>query len=924
MAADHGESGGNSEPKILENNRRKLLVNEKVEVRSLEDGFLGSWHVATVIFSENLFRRVQYDHLLSDDGSDNLIEPVNITPMIDGVDTGVIVVMPKNHRGIIRPLPPSRDLGTRCLQYGQCVDLFHEDAWWEGVIFDREDGQEQRRIFFPDMGDEMVAGIHMLRLTQDWDEVTDEWKPRGSWMFLELIDAVGQDWPLPVSIKQIWYEVRVKSGFEKLKDWTSSLQNIWRELVLQVLVDNFKITVKQFLKELNSSQDLVEEGPLLLEFPESALREYLLGNSHAVVPFEVTCKFDSKGMLPIDQNETSHHHFEEHNDQDYLASISKVLTHEEEIFGLPPALLILSPNPDETSRTGSNNHNEAARIMSSDMPHMELKSSGRKKREWLSAVPDLVPGAEVCPDAIVTCCEMYRWNKMPSSTILLSARKHLLHLGWKIEFLNDGKPRMRYTSPDGMVYYSIRQVCLELGSEMLSLISNHNEKIIVSSADDLFSSPPVGNLQSSSMLPCPSDVVFIEPQYWPQAVKDYHLLGLEDKDFNNSSEMSGKIWNMTLKAMKHLSAMGWSFYNHIEGDQRKMRYSSPDGTLFYSLQLACKWCVEVGGLTPRDNALNLGGMGNLYAIDEESEDHLPINGSHLPSNAMESRGNFLPLNDIFNNLPAESSDVSMSKGLVKLGKVEVHRTRILKKRRKRKHNEPYHNDGSPMSKRGRMSSGSIKVRGDMDEDSSTPVLRSSKRAREVVSSSYHRTPRTVLSLLIDNNVVLPRAKVQYRCRKDGRPMAEGRITRDGIKCSCCQKNFTLSNFEAHAGSTNHRPSANIFLEDGRSLVECQLQLRRDNSNKRTKFKSRQMKASQSCITNDYICTVCHYGGELVLCDNCPSSYHTHCLGLKEVPDGDWFCPTCCCGICGESGFDKNKEQFIDSSVLICAQCEHQV
>ncbi|CAA2941264.1 Histone acetyltransferase [Olea europaea subsp. europaea] len=93
-----------------------------------------------------------------------------------------------------------------------------------------------RRIFFPDTGDEIVAGIHMLRLTRDWDEVTDEWKPQGSWFFLELIEADGPDWSLPVSIKQIWYDVRLKSGFEKLKDWTSSVHNVWRELVLHVLL----------------------------------------------------------------------------------------------------------------------------------------------------------------------------------------------------------------------------------------------------------------------------------------------------------------------------------------------------------------------------------------------------------------------------------------------------------------------------------------------------------------------------------------------------------------------------------------------------------------------------------------------------------------------------------------------------------------
>ncbi|CAA2989949.1 Hypothetical predicted protein, partial [Olea europaea subsp. europaea] len=100
-------------------------------------------------------------------------------------------------------------------------------------------------------------------------------------------------------------------------------------------------------------------------------------------------------MQPIDQNETSHLQFEERMCRDNLESISEVLTREEEIFCLPPALPILSPNPVEASRTSSNSHNEAACIMTSTMSHMEVKSSKqRQKLECVSVVPDLGPGPE--------------------------------------------------------------------------------------------------------------------------------------------------------------------------------------------------------------------------------------------------------------------------------------------------------------------------------------------------------------------------------------------------------------------------------------------------------------------------------------------------------------------------------------------------
>ena len=46
-----------------------------------------------------------------------------------------------------------------------------------------------------------------------------------------------------------------------------------------------------------------------------------------------------------------------------------------------------------------------------------------------------------------------------------------------------------------------------------------------------------------------------------------------------------------------------------------------------------------------------------------------------------------------------------------------------------------------------------------------------------------------------------------------------------------------------------------------------------------------------------VCYQCHLGdGEesMLLCDVCNASYHTYCLvpPLRDVPPGDWRCPTC--------------------------------
>lgn len=42
----------------------------------------------------------------------------------------------------------------------------------------------------------------------------------------------------------------------------------------------------------------------------------------------------------------------------------------------------------------------------------------------------------------------------------------------------------------------------------------------------------------------------------------------------------------------------------------------------------------------------------------------------------------------------------------------------------------------------------------------------------------------------------------------------------------------------------------------------------------------------------YWCAICNDGGNLLLCDTCPKTYHKDCINLEEVPDGHWECPKC--------------------------------
>ncbi|XP_040991893.1 uncharacterized protein LOC121238885 isoform X1 [Juglans microcarpa x Juglans regia] len=708
---------------------RKLGIGERVEVRSEEDGFQGSWHPGTVIACYNQGRRVKYDHILCNDGSDNLEDAVHVSPLLDGIDFAT--AKSHNYRGSIRPLPPHVEFNKWGLPYGLCVDVYYQDAWWEGVIFDRNEGSDERRIFFPDLGDELKTGIHMFRITQDWSEVTENWQPRGTWLFLQLIEEYEQEAYLGVSVKQIWYDLRGKKGFGEIKVWTCTRKDLWKELMLEVIDENLSIILKDVFWVFNPWGLLQETSGGLVSARTTVevdmSPEANLANSLAIVPVENELCSDSF----IDQEKPSVDGLFSTLDVDEsdikLLADSNVPCHSKAVCLVAENLPVLPSNPDGISSTNSVTIGEELSSTNSHKINWNPKClTLRKTKYWLPAGPDLVPGAAFCPIAVTDYAHLSMNNRKPGNSLTTNVRKHLSYLGWKIEFMRDGGiNRLRYTSPDGKCYYSLRQVCddmRESSTEMISLISDGQRSLHIS------------------------------------------------PDHNTRT--------LRLKA------------SFPKLKRRKL----------------------FGRLTNLRNGLQ----------------------SHCP----------------------------------------------------------------------------------------TRILLSSKRVQQVVTPRpSHHNPRTVLSWLIDNNVVLPRAKVYYCSRDSHHSMAEGRITRDGIKCSCCEMVFTLHNFEVHAGSKNHRPAANIFLEDGRSLLDCQMQMMR--AQKIGSFMRKpedRIDENSHEGKNDNICSVCHYGGELILCDNCPSAFHTGCLNLKDVPDGDWFCPSCCCGICGQRKFESNCEHLVDDTVLTCNQC----
>ncbi|KAH6782674.1 hypothetical protein C2S51_007967 [Perilla frutescens var. frutescens] len=183
--------------------------------------------------------------------------------------------------------------------------------------------------------------------------------------------------------------------------------------------------------------------------------------------------------------------------------------------------------------------------------------------------------------------------------------------------------------------------------------------------------------------------------------------------------------------------------------------------------------------------------------------------------------------------------------------------------------------------------------------------------------------RTLLAWMIDLGSVPLDGKVTYKRGRNKRMLLEGKITKEGICCDCCNITHTIRAFESHAEKTPGRSFRNIYLDSGNSLLQCLV----DSWNKHVETD----KIEFVCVDvegddpNDDTCNVCGDGGELICCDSCPSTFHNGCLRI-EIPSGDWHCVYCSCKFCGtacESTSTSDDEHALSSELLTCRLCEEK-
>ncbi|KAL5228917.1 hypothetical protein ABZP36_017182 [Zizania latifolia] len=220
----------------------------------------------------------------------------------------------------------------------------------------------------------------------------------------------------------------------------------------------------------------------------------------------------------------------------------------------------------------------------------------------------------------------------------------------------------------------------------------------------------------------------------------------------------------------------------------------------------------------------------------------------------------------------------------------------------------------------------------------SPRARSSVAARRNSATGAATPPvakkHTVLTWLIDTGFLKETTKVFYVPAIGGtEKVLSGKVTKTGIRCSCCDTVVPVPVLEAHAGCNQPgQPWEKLLLMSGKTLVGCMqeawaqervramhaqqkatasLQQERHKSSQakrklakqkkkgaplldRVVSSSPRVKGAKDC--SDDACGACADGGQLLCCDTCPSTFHPDCLAT-QVPEGSWSCHFCRCALC---------------------------
>ena len=173
-------------------------------------------------------------------------------------------------------------------------------------------------------------------------------------------------------------------------------------------------------------------------------------------------------------------------------------------------------------------------------------------------------------------------------------------------------------------------------------------------------------------------------------------------------------------------------------------------------------------------------------------------------------------------------------------------------------------------------------------------------------------------------------RVHYRAR--GENIIGGYIVinpsgQSGIRCDCCSKIISCSQFESHAGHAQRRqPYEHIYVEEeGVNLKKIAARLPERTEGGADGGDTHDVYNDLDALTGG--CIFCRepdfqkgdFGSRtIMICDQCEREYHVGCLEengmgkLESLPEGDWFCDSRCGYIHGHfKALVKGGEMNVD-------------
>ncbi|PIA32306.1 hypothetical protein AQUCO_04500126v1 [Aquilegia coerulea] len=152
-----------------------------------------------------------------------------------------------------------------------------------------------------------------------------------------------------------------------------------------------------------------------------------------------------------------------------------------------------------------------------------------------------------------------------------------------------------YSSADPTKQGAEVDACISQSKNSMNDISEMQIEPVVGDSS-LYAQTTVLDLSEGELPPVNfvPDGAAIEAEYCPQAVLDWTEIG-SDKGKVKLANQTENTRSMTLRAKKHLVAVGWKlWYCTKMKNKRELRYTSPKRKTYISLVAACKACVELG------------------------------------------------------------------------------------------------------------------------------------------------------------------------------------------------------------------------------------------------------------------------------------------------------------------------------------------